>query len=109
MTSNIPSIPVETYDVKTWIRNTSTVVNRISSKLNDITRSGTLQISLSATIPDGWLSCNGQDVSRITYNDLFLEMGEPDTGDGSTTFTIPDINGLDIFSPLTGIAWIIKT
>lgn len=45
------------------------------------------------TAPAGWLECNGQNVSRTTYADLWAAMGNPDTGNGNTTFTIPDLRG----------------
>lgn len=44
--------------------------------------------------PNGWLFCEGQDVSRIEYARLFEEIGETyGAGDGSTTFTLPDMRG----------------
>ena len=44
-----------------------------------------------ATAPSGWLLCNGAAVGRTTYADLFLIIGTTyGTGDGSTTFNIPD-------------------
>lgn len=43
--------------------------------------------------PTNWLSCNGQEVSRTTYADLFAVIGTQfGEGDGSTTFNLPDIN-----------------
>lgn len=42
--------------------------------------------------PTGWLECNGQNVSRTTYAALFTAIGETwGVGDGSTTFTLPDL------------------
>lgn len=53
-------------------------------------------------IPDGWLECNGQAVSRSTYAVLFNKYNTQKydgtntllslygTGDGSTTFNLPD-------------------
>lgn len=44
------------------------------------------------TAPDGWLICDGSQVSRITYSDLFSVIGTTfGSGDGSTTFTLPDL------------------
>lgn len=46
------------------------------------------------TAPDGWLFCYGQAISRTTYADLFTAIGTTyGTGDGSTTFNVPDIRG----------------
>ena len=49
----------------------------------------------SANIPPaGWFVCDGQAVSRSTYSDLFSVIGtEYGTGDGSTTFNVPDLRG----------------
>jgi microcystin-dependent protein len=42
--------------------------------------------------PDGWLLCNGQEVSRTTYANLFNAIGETyGAGDGSTTFNLPNL------------------
>lgn len=47
-----------------------------------------------ATTPTGWLLCYGQAVSRTTYADLFTAIGTTwGTGDGSTTFNVPDLRG----------------
>lgn len=46
------------------------------------------------TPPDGWLECNGSDVSRETYSSLFNAIGTTfGVGDGSTTFGLPDLRG----------------
>lgn len=41
-----------------------------------------------------WLPCDGREVSRVTYADLFAII-ETDygVGDGSTTFNLPDLRG----------------
>lgn len=48
----------------------------------------------SEEIPENWLVCNGQAVSRMEYEDLFNVLGTTfGVGDGSTTFNLPDIKG----------------
>lgn len=43
-------------------------------------------------VPDGYLICDGSEVSRTTYSDLFNVIGTIfGSGDGSTTFAIPDL------------------
>lgn len=43
------------------------------------------------TPPEGFLLCNGQEVSRVTYARLFNVIKEKyGAGDGVTTFNIPD-------------------
>ena len=47
-----------------------------------------------ANSPSGWLLCAGQAVSRTEYSSLFLTIGTTyGTGDGSTTFNLPDLRG----------------
>jgi microcystin-dependent protein len=44
--------------------------------------------------PSLWLLCYGQAISRTTYSDLFGVIGTTyGTGDGSTTFNLPDCRG----------------
>ena len=48
----------------------------------------------SDTIPENWLLCNGQAVSRTDYQELFNTIGITyGTGDGFTTFNLPDLQG----------------
>jgi hypothetical protein len=44
-----------------------------------------------ATVPYGYLEANGQTVSRTTYADLWNYLGQPNTGNGSSTFTLIDL------------------
>ena len=45
-----------------------------------------------STVPSGYLTCNGAKVSRTTYSNLFAAIGTNwGTGDGSTTFNVPDL------------------
>ena len=47
-----------------------------------------------ATAPSGWLLCFGQAVSRSQYSALFAVLNTTyGAGDGSTTFTLPDMRG----------------
>ncbi|HEY1932828.1 MAG TPA: phage tail protein [Acetobacteraceae bacterium] len=42
----------------------------------------------------GWLFCDGSAVSRTTYADLFSAIGTSwGSGDGTTTFNLPDLRG----------------
>jgi microcystin-dependent protein len=55
---------------------------------------GSLTVYASTTAPDGWLLANGSAVSRSTYSGLFSILGTSyGSGDGSTTFNLPDIRG----------------
>lgn len=47
-----------------------------------------------SSAPSGYLLCYGQAVSRTTYAALFAVLGTAyGTGDGSTTFNVPDLRG----------------
>jgi microcystin-dependent protein len=49
----------------------------------------------SGSTPSGYIWCDGSAVSRATYPALFAAIGTTwGTGDGSTTFTLPDLRGL---------------
>lgn len=53
---------------------------------------GDIKIHTTSTVPNGWLLCNGAGISRTTFSNLFAEIGTTyGTGDGSTTFNIPDL------------------
>ena len=46
------------------------------------------------TPPAGWLECDGAAINRTTYTDLFASIATTyGTGDGSTTFNLPDLRG----------------
>lgn len=48
----------------------------------------------SDIIPVNWLLCNGQEISRTDYADLFKILGTKyGQGDGSTTFNLPNRKG----------------
>ena len=46
----------------------------------------------SASVPSGFLECDGSNVSRTTYSALFAVVGTTyGAGDGSSTFGLPDL------------------
>jgi microcystin-dependent protein len=55
---------------------------------------GVVDAFAGATAPSGWLLCYGQAVSRTQYPVLFTTLSTTyGSGDGSTTFNIPDMRG----------------
>jgi len=59
-----------------------------------IVKTGTVMAWAASAIPTGWLECNGAAVSRSTYPELFVVLGTAyGSGDGSTTFNLPDYRG----------------
>ena len=77
--------------------NTNTAVWRryVMDKIGDGTNFVGAVVGFAfATDKDGWLYCDGSAVSRTTYADLYAEIGTTyGTGDGSTTFNLPDYRG----------------
>lgn len=52
---------------------------------------GTVLQYAGITAPEGFLFCDGSEVSRVTYSKLLGVIGETyGSGDGSTTFNLPD-------------------
>jgi microcystin-dependent protein len=55
---------------------------------------GTVNPYAGSTAPTGWLLSFGQAVSRTTYANLFAVISTTyGSGDGSTTFNLPDLRG----------------
>jgi len=68
---------------------------KVASALQTLlTPTGSLVPFAGTSAPTGWLFCYGQAVSRTTYVDLFTALGTTyGSGDGSTTFNLPDLRG----------------
>jgi microcystin-dependent protein len=55
---------------------------------------GSVTAFAGSAAPSGWLLCGGQAVSRTQFSGLFLTIGTTyGSGDGSTTFALPDLRG----------------
>ena len=55
---------------------------------------GTVFCRAASVVPTGYLECNGAAVSRTTYSALFGIIGvQYGTGNGSSTFNLPDLRG----------------
>lgn len=49
----------------------------------------------ATNIPAGWMLCDGSEVSRSAYANLYNAIGVAwGTGNGSTTFNLPDLRGM---------------
>lgn len=69
-------------------------VKETLAKLLDTTPIGKIVMYAGSSAPRGWLLCQGQAVSRTTYAKLFSVIGTTyGSGDGSTTFNVPDMRG----------------
>ena len=73
---------------------THKTINANDNTLTNIIPAGTINMFGGSTAPTGWLICNGNAVSRTTYSGLFSIIGTTyGTGDGSTTFNLPNLKG----------------
>ena len=67
-------------------------MNEIKDTINTNTPVGSINLYAGSTAPTGWLICDGSAVSRTTYANLFSVIGTTyGTGDGSTTFNLPNL------------------
>lgn len=74
-------------------------LNSLSTRIATFEIVGTIIMSplndLQTTTGNKYLMCNGQEVSRTTYSELFAKFGTLfGVGDGSTTFNLPNYNGM---------------
>ena len=61
---------------------------------DDTSPTGTIIMYGTDTPPTGYLECDGSEIDRTTYADLFAVIGTTwGAGDGSTTFDLPDFRG----------------
>ena len=62
--------------------------------VRSVVPSGTVIAFAGVTPPTGWLLCNGSTISRTAYPALFTAISVAHgSGDGSTTFHLPDYQG----------------
>ncbi|WP_336943158.1 phage tail protein [Acinetobacter modestus] len=89
LTSKINEVIAQVNTNKTNIENIDTEINGIASVLP-----GAIFLWCSSVVPTGYLELAGQAVSRTTYSALFALLGTTfGSGDGSTTFNLPDMRG----------------
>lgn len=103
------SVPGTTFALPNYISSTGIFIIRATDDSVALTTStsliavpvGSLQLFAMSSVPTGWVRCDGQALSRTTYADLFASIGTTyGTGDGSTTFNVPNISGAGTGSPL---------
>ena len=72
----------------------STDSSSLDYKVRHVIPAGTITMFGGSSAPTGYLLCDGSAVSRTTYADLFTAIGTTyGTGDGSTTFNVPNVKG----------------
>jgi len=69
-------------------------VEQLKNMISEICYIGDIKPSLQMANHDNWLLCNGQEVSRTDYSELFELIGTRfGAGDGINTFNIPNYCG----------------
>ena len=82
-----------------WNTNADTINTLIQTNIDAIANiqvipTGVISPFGGTTAPTGWVLCYGQAISRTTFSALFAVAGTTyGSGDGSTTFNVPDIRG----------------
>ena len=71
------------------------LANRTAWLKTQIVPVGNLIIWPTATLPSGYLECDGSALSRATYEELFAVLGTTynKTGDAADKFRVPDLRG----------------
>ena len=77
---------------KNSVSNMTGTVSNMTGTVSNMT--GTVLFFAGAVVPNGYLEMNGAEVSRTLYSSLFSVIGtQYGAGDGSTTFSLPDVRG----------------
>ena len=81
---------------ETFDRNFEEIRNEMARKFAELVPPGTIVAFGGGTIPRGWMLCDGTDLRREDYPELFAAIGTA-WGIGSTftsTFQVPDLRGV---------------
>ncbi len=91
-------LPQKLCDFFTWMFNEDGTLSDAFKDEAQIIPAGTVIARMSTVVPNGWLECNGQAVSREDYPLLFATIGTTfGSGNGTTTFNVPDIRDRFIY------------
>lgn len=83
----------ETYDIADFNANADKIDAAIRSAGHDLPPGATVEY-YGENVPEGYLFCEGQAVSREIYAALFAKIGvKYGAGNGATTFNVPDRRG----------------
>ncbi|RLC07707.1 MAG: hypothetical protein DRI24_24450, partial [Deltaproteobacteria bacterium] len=79
--------------LKSQFPNLDAAVNATPDELNQGgTPTGAVQMFAGVTAPTGYVLCDGRELVRADYADLYIAIGDTwGAGDGSTTFNVPDM------------------
>lgn len=85
-------------------------ISSLEGSSSDPIPAGVILTLARSTAPVGYLECDGSEVSRVTYAALFSAIGtNHGSGDGSTTFNLPDLRGRASIGAGTGVGLTART
>lgn len=85
-------LPAKLCSLVSWMLNEDGTLSDAFKDEAQIIPTGTVIYRMSTVVPSGWLACDGQEVSRVTYALLFSIIGTTfGTGNGTTTFNLPNL------------------
>lgn len=90
--TDIDDVAAELLGLDAIVSDVISNVSAVETSLSQAVPSGVVQAYLGTSAPTGWLFCDGAAISRTTYSALFSLFGTRyGSGDGSTTFNLPDL------------------
>jgi len=92
------------------INNVGTNNSDVPSSTEQVIPAGFIGPYAGNSVPLGWLACDGSEVSRTIYANLFANIGTLwGAGNGATTFTLPDFRGRTAIGDGTGTGLTART
>jgi microcystin-dependent protein len=89
--TGLASLANVTIDAETWQLD---LTGQIATAVAAAKTIGEVVSWPTSTVPDGFLECDGAEISRTTFAELFAVIGTAfGVGDGATTFELPDLRG----------------
>ena len=72
--------------------------------INYLTAPGTITAFIGTTIPNGWIECNGSELSKSEYSVLYSVIGDTyGTSSNSNNFILPDFRGRVLMTAGSGL------
>ncbi len=88
------TLPADAVNRKQLDDTASDTSSALKGVMNTLVKVGDVKTSLLSENHDNWLLCDGQEISRSDYADLFELIGDKfGEGNGVTTFNVPDYRG----------------
>lgn len=95
VTTALNQLNTDTATNNTLISSITSSLTALTTLVNNNSNVGDLKTNVSNTALTGWLLCDGSEVSRVTYVNLYNVIGVSfGIGDGHTTFNLPNSQGV---------------